>query len=60
MVRPKDLVPLESISDRSLSSRMKEHQWAEQIGDTDFSTVSDHAWKEGHHVDWDGACVLDT
>ena len=46
-------------SGRSLSCRVKEHQRAFPNGDTNASALAEHAWKEGHYVDWQNAEVLE-
>ena len=45
---------------RSLNIRMKEHKAACRLASFEESAVVEHAWQDGHCVNWEDAEVLDT
>ena len=44
---------------RKLVRRLDEHKRAVRKGEMELSALAEHAWKEGHGVDWDEVAVLD-
>ena len=38
---------------------MKEHHAAARLGHLEISAVAEHAWQEGHTINWSGVCILD-
>ena len=44
---------------RRLETRMKEHQNACKRGETERSTIVEHAWSEHHQIDWEGEAIVD-
>ena len=38
---------------------MKEHRAAARLGQLEKSAVAEHAWMNGHAIDWDDVRVLD-
>ena len=45
---------------RSMSTRIKEHKAACRLGKFERSAVAEHAWQDGHSIEWDNAEILDT
>ena len=45
---------------RSTNIRIKEHKAACRLAKFDRSAVAEHAWKDGHIIEWDQVEVLDT
>ena len=37
---------------RTLETRMKEHRAAARLGQLEKSAVAEHAWQDGHTIDW--------
>ena len=37
---------------RTITDRIKEHQWAVKNRDTNTSAVAEHTWKHQHRMDW--------
>ena len=44
---------------RSLETRLKEHQAATRQGETDKSTIAEHAWEKQHRPQWDNITIHD-
>jgi len=44
---------------RQLETRMKEHHAAARLGHLEKSAVAEHAWQEGHTINWSGVRILD-
>jgi len=38
---------------------MKEHHAAARLGHLEKSAVAEHAWQEGHTINWSGVRILD-
>ena len=45
-------------SGRSLSHRVQEHRRAVINADFNASALAEHAWNNGHRIDWDNASIL--
>ena len=45
---------------RTLATRLKEHKAACRLGAFERSAVAEHAWQEGHEIDWNDVEILDT
>ena len=45
---------------RSANTRMKEHKAACRLARFEGSAVAEHAWKDGHIIEWDEVKILDT
>ena len=45
---------------RTLTQRLKEHQWAVHNGDLATSALAEHAHSPSHPIDWTEAHVIDT
>ena len=45
---------------RTLATRIKEHKAACRLGAFERSAVAEHAWQEGHEINWDDVEILDT
>ena len=45
---------------RSMSTRIKEHKAACRLGKFERSAVAEHAWQDGHSIEWDNAEILET
>ena len=45
---------------RSMSTRIKEHKAACRLGNCERSAVAEHAWQDGHSIEWDNVEILDT
>ena len=43
----------------TMETRMKEHRAAARLGQLEKSAIAEHAWKDGHAIDWSDVCVLD-
>ena len=43
---------------RRLETRITEHKRALQKGETNVLALTDHAWRVGHHIDWDSPTIL--
>ena len=43
---------------RRLETRLKEHREACITGQTTKSAIAEHAWTEGHPINWDGTRIL--
>ena len=43
---------------RRLETRLKEHKEACVKGQTTKSAIAEHAWSEGHPINWDGTRIL--
>ena len=43
---------------RRLETRITEQKRALQKGETNASVLADHAWRVGHHIDWDSTTIL--
>ena len=43
---------------RFLETRLKEHREAGIRGQTSKSAIAEHAWTEGHPINWDGTRIL--
>ena len=39
--------------------RLDEHKRTVRKGEMELSSLAEHAWEEGHGVDWDKVAVLD-
>ena len=46
-------------SKRTLETRMKEHRAAARLGQLEKSAVAEHAWQDGHTIDWSDVRILD-
>ena len=44
---------------RTLLQRVKEHQRAVKMMNTDSSALAEHTWNEHHHIAWEEAMILD-
>ena len=44
---------------RMLATRLKEHKAACRLGAFERSAVAEHAWQEGHEIDWNDVEILD-
>ena len=44
---------------RTLETRMKEHHAAARLGQLEKSAVAEHAWQDGHTIDWSDVPILD-
>ena len=44
---------------RTLGTRVKEHLTACKYARFERSAVADHAWQDGHRIDWKGVEILD-
>ena len=44
---------------RTLETRMKEHRAAARLGQLEKSAVAEHAWQDGHTIDWSDVRILD-
>ena len=44
---------------RFLKTRMKEHRAAARLGQLEKSAVAEHAWQDGHTIDWSDVRILD-
>ena len=44
---------------RSMSTRIKEHKAACRLGNCERSAVTEHAWQDGHSIEWDNVEILD-
>ena len=47
-------------TERSLNIRMKEHKTACRLAAFEKSAVGEHAWQDGHCINWEDAEILDT
>ena len=45
---------------RTLETRLKEHKAACRLGAFERSAVAEHAWQEGHEINWNDMEILDT
>ena len=45
---------------RTLATRLKEHKAACRLGAFERSAVAEHAWQEGHEINWNDVEILDT
>jgi FlaA1/EpsC-like NDP-sugar epimerase len=45
---------------RTLTTRLKEYKTACRLGAFEISVVAEHAWQEGHEIDWNDVEILDT
>ena len=44
---------------RTLKTRVKEHLSACKYARFEISAVAEHAWQDGHCIDWEGVKILD-
>ena len=45
---------------RPLNTRIKEHKAACPLANFERSAVAEHAWQDGHSIEWDNIEILDT
>ena len=45
---------------RPMSTRIKEHKAACRLANFERSAVAEHAWQDGHNIEWDNVEILDT
>ena len=45
---------------RTTNTRVKEHKAACRLAHFEKSAVAEHAWKDGHIIEWDQVTILDT
>ena len=43
-----------------MSMRIKEHKAACRLANFERSAVTEHAWQDGHNIEWDNVEILDT
>ena len=43
----------------TLEAMMKYHRAAAHLGQLDMSAVAEHAWQDGHTIDWSGRRIRD-